>query len=115
MPCELSPIQRGCSVKGGAKAAVHAVHKFISKKIDSHEPKVIVKLDMKNAFNSVRRNHILLTCLDRTPEIAMLAFLAYSNSSSVIASSHPTTSSLGVQQGDPIGYLFALAVDQIAS
>ena len=69
-----------------------------------------------NAFNSVRRDHVLQTCLDRTLEIAKLSFLAHSKPSSVIASGHSITSSTGVQQEDPIGpLLFALAVDQIAS
>ena len=109
---ELLPIQLGVSVKGGAEAAVHAVRTFITNNIDSSDHKVIVKLDMMNAFNSVRRDHVLQTCLDRTPEIAKLSFLAYSKPSSVIASGHSITSSTG----DPIGpLLFALAVDQIAS
>ena len=103
-------------MKGGAEAAVHAVRTFITNNIDSNDHKVIVKLDMMNAFNSVRRDHVLQTCMDRTPEIAKLSFLAYSKPSSVIASVHSITSSTGVQQGDPIGpILFALAVDQIAS
>ena len=102
--------------KGGAEAAVHAVRKFITNNIDSNDHKIVVKLDMMNAFNSVRRDHVLQTCLDRTPEIAKLSFLAYSKPSSVIASGHSITSSTGIQQGDPIGPLmFALAVDQIAS
>ena len=113
---ELLPIQLGVSVKGGAEAAVHAVRTFITNNIDSSDHKVIVKLDMMNAFNSVRRDHVLQTCLDRTPEIAKLAFLAYSKPSSVIASGHSITSSTGIQQGDPIGpLLFALTVDQIAN
>ena len=113
---ELSSIQLGCSVIGGSEAAVYAARKFISNKIDRHDPKVIVKLYMKNAFNSDRRDHVSQICLDRTPEIAKLAFLAYSKSSSVIASGHSIISSSGVQQDDPIGaLLLALAVDQIAS
>ena len=116
MSYELSPIQLGVSIKGIAEAAVHAMRKFISNEIDSHYPKVMVKLDMKNAFNSVRHDHVLQTCLDRILEIAKLAFLVYSKSSSVIASVHSITSSSGVQQGDPIGpLLFTLAIDQIAS
>ena len=113
---ELLPIQLGVSVKGGAEAAVSAVRTFITKNIDSNDHKIIVKLDLMNAFNSVRRDHVLQTCLDRTPEIAKLSFFAYNKPSSVIASGHSITSSTGVQQGDPIGpLLFALAVDQIAS
>ena len=87
------------------REAVHAVRKFIGNKIYSLDHKV--KLDMKNAFNSVRRDHILQTCLDRTPEIANVAFLAYSKSSSVSASGHSITSSSGVQQCDPIGPLLS--------
>ena len=95
---------------------VHTVRTFITNNIDSNDHKVIVKLDMMNAFNSVRRDHVLQTCLDRTPEIAKPSFLAYSKPSSVIASGNSTTSSTGVQQGDLTGpLLFALAVDQIAS
>ena len=77
--------------------------------------KVIEKLDM-NAFNSLRRDHILQTCLDRTSEVAKLALLAYRKFSSVIASGLTIASSSGVQQGaliDPL--LIALAVDQSAS
>ena len=74
--CEFSLIQHGVAVKGGAAAAVRAICKFISNKIDSHDPKAIVKLYMKNAFNSVRRDYVLRTCLDRTPEIDKLPFLA---------------------------------------
>ena len=81
---ELLPIQLGVSVKGRAEAAVHAVCTLITNNIDSSEHKIIVKLDMMNAFNSVRRDHVLQTCLYRTPMIARLSFLAYKKSSSVI-------------------------------
>ena len=67
---ELLPIQLGVSVKGGVQAAVHAVRTFITNNIDSNDHKVIVELDLMNAFNSVRRDHVLQTCLYRTPEIA---------------------------------------------
>ena len=56
---ELSPILLGVSVKGGAEAAVHAVRKFITNKVESDDPKIIVKLSMMNAFNSVQRDHVL--------------------------------------------------------
>ena len=88
---ELSPIQLGCSVKGCAEAAIHAVRKFISSKIDSHDSKDIVIPVLKHAFNSVRRDHVLHTCLDRTLEKAKPAFLDYSKSSSVIVSGHSIT------------------------
>ena len=67
---ELLPIQLRASVKGGAEAAVHAVRKSVTNKIDSDDHRIMVKLDMMNAFNLVRRDHVLQTCLDLTPEIA---------------------------------------------
>ena len=71
---------------------------------------------MMNAFNSVRHDHVLQTCLDRTPEIAKLSFLVYCKQSSVIASGYSIATSTDVEQGDPIGPLvFVLAVDQTAS
>ena len=71
---------------------------------------------MMNALNSVRRDHVLQTCLDRTPEIAKRYFLANSKPSSVIASGYSIISSIGVQQEEPIGpIMLALAADQIAS
>ena len=113
---ELLPIQLGASVKGGAEAAVHAVRTFITNNVDSNDHGIIVTLDMMNAFNTVRRDHVLQTRLDRTPEIAKLYFLNNSKPSSVISSGHSITSSTCVKQGDPIGpLLYALAVDQIAS
>ena len=116
VPYNLSPIQLGVSVKGSAESAVHALRRFINTKIDSHDPKVTVKLDMKKAFNSVRRDNVLQTCFDHTPKIAKLAFLSCSKFSSVIESGHSMTSSSGDQQGYPISpLLFTLAVNKIGS
>ena len=113
---ELSAIQLGVSFKRGAEAAVHAVRKFITNNIDSNDHKIIVKLDMVRAFNSVRRDHVLQACLDRTLEVAKLSFFANSKPSSIITSGHSITSSTGVEQGDPVGpLLLAFAVDHIAS
>ena len=89
----LSPILLGVSLKGGAEAAGNTVRRFITNKVHSDDPNIIVKLDMMNAFNSVRRDHVLQTCLDRTPEIARLLFLAYSKPLSVISFYHSIDSS----------------------
>ena len=91
MSYELSQIQLGVSVKGGAEAMVHAARILISSKIELDDPNAIVKVDIMSAFNSARHDHVLPTCLDRTPVIAKLAFLVYSKSSSVIVSGHSIT------------------------
>ena len=61
---ELRPVQLGVGVSGGCEAAVHAVRCFSS---NTNSKNIIVKLDIKNAFNSIRRDHLLETCLKRTP------------------------------------------------
>ena len=72
-------------------------------------------MDVRNAFNSVRRDHVLEVCKRRCPLVYNLAFLSYGFPSSLLVSGHLIPSSTGVQQGDPLGpLLFALAVDDIA-
>ena len=98
---DLLSIQLSVSVKGGAEAAVHAVRKFVTDNIDSNDQKIIVKLDMMHAFNSVRLDHVIQHAwtarrLDWTPEIAKISFLDYSKPSSDITSGHSITSSTGV-------------------
>ena len=113
---ELTPIQLSISTKRVVKATVHAARKFITNKNDSVSLKIIVRLDMMNAFSSVRRDHVLQTCQDCTSEIAILFFIAYSTPSSAIASGNSITSSTGVKQAVYIGpLLLALAVDQIVN
>ena len=58
---ELTPIQVGVSVRGGAEEVVHAVRNFITNEIDPDDHKIVVKLDMMSALNSVRRDHVLQT------------------------------------------------------
>ena len=78
------------------------------------ENNVLVKLDMKNAFNTVRRDHFLVVC-SRAPSILRLASTAYATNSHLVIGNETILSETGVQQGDPLGpVLFALAVDEIS-
>ena len=53
---QLRPVQVGFRIAGRAEAAVHAAIKFI----DNARPHdIMMKIDMRNAFNSMRRDHIL--------------------------------------------------------
>ena len=79
------------------------------------ENNMLIKLDMKNAFNTVRRDHFLEGCSSRAPSILRLASTAYATSSHLVIGNETILSETGVQQGDPLGpVLFALAVDEIA-
>ena len=82
----------------------------------SHQNRLIVKLDLKNAPNNVRRDHLLRVCSERASPIPRLAHLTYSSPSTGLASGHPICSATGIQQGDPLDPgLFVMAVDEVAS
>ena len=109
----LQPVQLGVGVPSGSEVAAHSIrHLLSSPRVNKG---VMVKLDLKNAFNSVRRDHMLEVCHRRAPSIFPLARLAYGSPSSLLVTDKIIHSSTGVQQGDPLGpLLFALAVDDIA-
>ena len=111
---QLPPVQLGVGVSGGCKAAAHTVRAFVQSPVAPGK-NVLVKLDMKNAFNTLRRNHFLELCLSRAPSILRLISTAYATSSHLVIGNETILSETGVQQGDPLGpVLFALAVDEIA-
>ncbi len=98
----LSPKQLGVAVPGGAEAAVHASRRFLS----SMEPDcVFVKLDISNAFNSLHRDRMLSSINTLLPELAPYCHLAYEKPSQLKFGSYTILSSMGPQQGDPLGPL----------
>ena len=110
---ELAPVQLGVGVQGGCEAAVHALREYIDD--DRSQGHVVVKLDMKNAFNSVRRDRVLEVCYSRAKSLYHLVNMAYGKPTNLLFGDDIIASSTGVQQGDPLGpLLFALAVDDIA-
>ena len=79
---QLSPSQIGVGIQGACEAAVHAIRRYVidhTESGQSHQNRLIVKLDLKNAFNTVRRDHLLIVCCERIPPIARLAHVAYSS------------------------------------
>ena len=76
---------------------------------------VLVKLDMQNSFNTIRRDHFPEVCSSRAPSILRLALTAYATSSHLVIGNETILCETGVQQGDPLGpVLLALAVDDVA-
>lgn len=76
---------------------------------------VLVKIDVKNAFNSVRRDVVLRCMKESCPEVYAMTYQAYSAHTPLLIAGQRVLSSAGVQQGDPIGPIaFALAVNSCA-
>ena len=111
---QLPPVQLGIGVSGGCEAAEHAVLTFVQSPVVPGNY-VLVKLYIKNAFNTVRRDYFLEICSSRAPSIHRLALTAYATSSHLAIGNETILCETGVQQGVPLGsVLFALAVDEIA-
>ena len=62
----LSPVQLGYGTPLGAEAAAHSARRYLA---DLHPDHVILKLDFKNAFNSIRRDKMLEVAKLHTPEL----------------------------------------------
>ena len=107
----LKPQQVGVGTRLGCEAAVHAVREFIQQ---SPKHKVLLKLDLSNAFNSIRRDTVLKAAQQHIPDIYHFVWDCYSVDSTLFFGDHLLTSSNGVQQGDPLGpMLFALAIHEV--
>ena len=103
----------GVGTKLGCEATVHSVREFIHRS-DEHYENIIIKLDLSNAFNSVRRDAMLKATFDHMPSIYPLAYESYNRDSNLFFGDFIMKSSCGVQQGDPLGpTLFSIAINDI--
>ena len=108
---QLRPVQLGYGTPGGCEAAVHASRLFLQ---GLKENEVLVKLDMKNAFNAVRRDTFLRAVRTRVPSLYRLMWQAYSVSNPIYFGTAKVESSTSLQQGDPAGpAVFSLAIDAV--
>ncbi|KAF0306974.1 Retrotransposable element SLACS protein [Amphibalanus amphitrite] len=108
----LRPVQLGYGTTGGCEAAAHATRRFND---ELGEGSAIIKIDMRNAFNSIRRDHFLHQVRERVPSLFHLLWQAYSAPTPLFYETATITSATGLQQGDPCGpAVFALAIDQVA-
>jgi len=107
------PNQLGCGVHRGGEAAVHAVRTYLENSSPS-EVKVMVKLDYKNAFNTVRRDWLLERVAQHAPSLLPMSCQAYGSESLLLGDGFELKSQTGVQQGDPCGpALFCLAIKDL--
>ena len=107
----LRPVQLGVSTRGGCKAAVHAARHYL---LDATHRRVIFKVDMANAFNTIRQDVFLSAARERVPDLYELLWQAYSEPTSLFYGETGLVSATGIQQGDPFGpALFSLGIDRL--
>ena len=82
-----------------------------------NDSRAFVKLDFKNAFNSVRRDAIFSAVSEHRPDLLVFTESAYGSESYFwVGDDYVIASAEGVQQGEPLGLLlFCLALDVVNS
>jgi hypothetical protein len=108
----LCPHQLEVATKLGCEAAIHTTQTFVNN--EQNRGKVVLKLDFKNAFNSVEQDCILKEVQCHTPLLYPYLYQCYRNPSTLFFGDHLISSSVGVQQGYPCGpMIFSLAIQPI--
>ena len=105
------PKQLGFGIEKGCESIIHAIRTFI--RLNKGMKKIILKIDMKNAFNCVERDIMLSAVKEQIPELFAMFWQAYRNPSKLFYGTDTILSQRGAQQGDPGGpLLFSLAIHQ---
>jgi hypothetical protein len=103
----LKPKQLGFGTRSGCEAAVHSVRSYLT----NYSAEVFLKIDFKNAFNSVERDSLLLMVNNKIPLIYPYLWQCYSSPSYLIYNGNLIYSQVGCQQGDPLGpAIFSLSI-----
>jgi hypothetical protein len=106
----LEPVQVGVGTKSGCEAIVHTVRQWMVRNKNSAD-KVLVKVDLSNAFNCVDRSAVLDAVRLVSPGLAPWCDFCYTRSSRLLFGAHTLDSERGIQQGDPLGpALFGLSI-----
>ena len=97
---EFCPNQTGVGTPKGCEGAVHAVRAYVLN--ENVKDQVLLKIDFRNAFNSVRRDVILNLVKEKLPELYNLIYQCYEEGSTLFFGDEDVLDSLeGVQQGTP--------------
>ena len=107
-----APIQHGVATDGGSELVVNHIRLFL----ESNKHWSLLKTDVKNAFNSIRRSCLMQMVYKYFPEIYNHVSQMYSDSNPLIYYTNGKTVSMfsleeGIHQGDPLGpALFSITI-----
>ena len=103
------------AVPNGKEAAIHALRRWACR-ATGQPGRVALKIDVRNAFNSVSRAAVVDQVRRRFPHLLPWVLWCYRDESDLLLEGQvPLSSADGVQQGDPLGpLLFALAIHPLA-
>ena len=109
----LWPLQLGVNISNGSEIAIHTLRNY-HEKSNNIPNKVVLKLDMKNAFNTISRKCCIDQVKNHIPQVQKWIQWCYSQPSRLLLGEHVIMSESGVQQGDPFGsLLFAMGLQPI--
>jgi hypothetical protein len=100
----------------GLSSGAEVIHKAITAYLLCNPTHFAVKLDVINAFNSVKRRHIFAAAARYAPFLLPYLYAFYSEKTTLLTADRhfKLFMEVGVQQGDPLGsLLFCLALQHI--
>ncbi|XP_049886857.1 uncharacterized protein LOC126381429 [Pectinophora gossypiella] len=110
----LQPQQLGFGTQRGCEAAIHATRTFAAE--PGNADCIIIKLDVKNAFNTVERDVLLAEVEEKIPSLYPFLYQVYHLPSNLFFDKSLILSQVGAQQGDPLGPLtFSLVIQKVVT